>query len=236
MTAYAGNPAAGATHDALGGLARIYDAIEVQAVGVSMPMMRMAVFDAMDEFCTRSCLWRMTIAWSMDVGQQTLDLNPLDDATLIAWVLRVDGIMRYRIAPAAIIVDPGDALLVRVGTALVVCKPAGLNDFALPSLLVDSWSEALRDGALYRLFRQPGKPYSDAKLAEHHGVRFRGQIRLARETARSHGDLPRPGFPYFARGSQRSSGFGMAATSAGAATSTATTTVVASLVSPREFF
>src|SRR4029077_17323829 len=98
----------------------------------------------------------------------------------------------YRIQSPVMLVDMGDTTLLRTGTALVVCKPYALSEYGIPSLLVDEWSEGLRDGALWRLFATPSKPWTDAKLGQFYGQRFRSAIFLAKETARQLGDLPQP--------------------------------------------
>lgn len=189
-----------------GGVARLYDAILSQAPGVPFPIVQMALWDAIEEFCRRSCIWRQTLQWVMDPGVVILDLNPVDDGTRAVWVWRVSGLAHYRIQSPVMLVDLGDCTEARSGTALVVCKPYALSEYGIPSLLVDEWSEALRDGALWRLFGTPSKPYTDAKLGQFYGQRFRTAIFLAKETARRLGDLPEPRFPYYARGNQRGTG------------------------------
>lgn len=196
------NPNPDATQDALGGITRIYDALQAVHAAVPLPVLQMALFDATEEFCTRSCYWRETVAWYMGPRQATVDLNPVDDTTLAAWIFRLSGGLRLRVVPPCVIVDQGDTTVARRGAALVVCKPNRLSPYSLPSLLVDNWSDALRDGATFRLLGMPNKPWSNPQIAMYHGRRFRSQIFLARETVRRSGDLPGPHFPYYARGAQ----------------------------------
>lgn len=202
-TGFAPNPARGSTADASGGLARIYDNIQIRLPGVAFPVVRAAVFDAAEQFCMRSCVWRTRVSWAMPAGADAVDLRQVDDMAVVVWVLRVEGLRSYRISPPAVLVDIGGAAEDRVGTALVVLKPQSLNDFELPTLLVDQWGMALRDGAMAQLHAQMGKPYSDPKLAMVHHLQFRRAIFLAKETVRTQGDFARPGFSYFANGAQR---------------------------------
>jgi hypothetical protein len=189
-----------------GGVARLYDAILSQVAAVPLPIVQMALWDAIEEFCRRSCLWRETVQFVMDPGVVILDLNPIDDGTRAIWIWRVTGLERYQVRPPVTLVDLGDYTDERRGTALVVCKPYALSEYGIPSLLADDWSEALRDGALWRLFITPQKPWSDAKLAQYYGNRFRAAIFQAKESVRRAGDIPEPRFPYFALGHQRGTG------------------------------
>ncbi len=215
-----------ASQTATGGLDRIYDAIEAVMPGVLHPVVQLVVWDALEEFCSRSTYWRELLNWEMAIGETQLDLNPVDTNIRVHWVLNVCGLGScFRIKPTSILVDtssgvhtPGDT--VRSGTAWVVCKPSRLS--AEMPAWVDDWSEGLRDGALYRLYMQPAKPYSSLPMAQFHGKRFRTQIQLARVEAKKlcEGDAPR--FPYFARG-RLFQGFGCAGPCSGTGTDGAIT-------------
>lgn len=201
-TQFAPNPDVNATTDGNGGLARIFDNIQIRAPGVAFAVVRAAIFDAAEEFCSRSCVWRQTICWHMPVGSNAVELNTVPSA-IVAYVLRVEGMLAYRIRPPSALLDPTCSTDTdRKGCALVVLKPQTL-DGVLPGLLINHWGHALRDGALAQIHAQMGKPYSDPKLAMVHQARFRSAIWLAKETVRTVGDLAKPGFAYFANGAQR---------------------------------
>lgn len=195
------------TNSAEGGLSRIYDAV-LSSVAAPLPVVQMAVFDAIEEFCAKSCVWRQVVTWTMPAHTAFVDLNPVDDLTLVKWIWRVTGFCgnRYRIRQPGMLVDFGDISKARTGAALVVCSPVSLNEFGLPSEIVDQWNRELREGALANLMIMPNKPWSDPKLAEFHGRRFHAGIYTAKETARLTGDLPGLRFPYFGTGSQRGYG------------------------------
>lgn len=194
------------TADALGGLSRIYDGVLSIAADVPFPLLEMSVFDTIEEFCRRSCIWRQTLQWTMAPGVSIYDLNPIDDAARVVWIWRVTGLRLFRLSPPSLIIDYGTTTKTRSGTVLAVIKPARLNEYGMPSFIVDEWSEALRDGTLMRLFLMPNKPWSNIKLAQYHGQRFRSAMFMAKDTVRRQGDILQPGFPYFAHGAQRSSG------------------------------
>lgn len=206
------NPALGTGFvSATGGLSRILDGIEGALPGVPDTMVQLCVWDALEEFCVRSTYWRMTVAWSLAPGVSRVDLNPIDDIALVSTVLRVcprgTNAPRWRLAPQATLVDTGDDYsTVRSGTARVVCKPRRLDDLVVPTFLLNDWSEALRNGALSRLFAQHLKPWSNPSMAEYHGKRFRDQIRLARDEQRFRNDRTAAFFPYFAGGRLRGVG------------------------------
>jgi hypothetical protein len=186
------------TQSATGGLERIYDALQSILPGALMPMIQLAVWDAVEEFCVRSTFWRDQVNWSMEPGDNQYDLNPLTQEIRVAWVLNTTGLVWFKITPTAILTDLGDTSQLRMGTAWVVLKPSGLGAILPPWL--DDWSEAIRDGAICRLCSQPARPYSEPKLALYHSARFRSQIQLARVEAQRMVPAMAPLFPYFARG------------------------------------
>lgn len=196
------------TNDALGGLDRIYTALLSELNGVPMPVLQMSVFDAIEEFCRRSIIWRQTLQFTMAPGIARVDLNPVDDNTLVAWILWVYGPQRWMMRPPALLIDLGDTSTDRRGSCLVACKPARLDTYDVPDFIVSDWGMTIRNGAKGRLLAMPNRPWSDPKAAEFYERRFRGEIFLAKETVRRQGDLPRPGFPYFARGNQGVGGVG----------------------------
>lgn len=171
-----------ATQTATGRLDRIYDAIEVSLPGLNHAVVQMSVWDAIEDFCTKSTFWQATVAWTIPAGGQAVNLNPISGDALVRWVLGVRGLYNYRVEPPATIIDLGPVTDARVGHARVALKPSRLTD-NLPSLLVDDWFEAICDGAKARLYAQPAKPYSSPILAERHGRMFRTAISSARSTA-----------------------------------------------------
>ena len=206
-----------ATTSGSGGLDRIYDPIEATLPGVQHSVVQMCLFDAVEEFCFRSTYWRQKVSWAMAPGVTWVNLNPVSAQANVASVLSVctENHMRWSLIPPATLLDmtqsnPAGQALTRTGTALVSCKPNQLVVGSLPGFLIDDWSEALRDGALFRLHAQMAKPYTDPQRAEFHGRRFRNQISLAREQAHRFRDYPDWAYPYFAHGRRgwAGSGFG----------------------------
>lgn len=203
----AGNAMPDASQVSSGGIARILDGLQVTVPAASVPLLQMCLYDAVDEFCALSLIWRNTIPWSMAAGEGAVELVPEDEGARIGTVRLVTGILHYRIAPPALLCrGGGDLAAPAQGIAVVACRPRSLDDYVLPDNILADWAEALRDGASGRLFSQSGRPWSDAAAAKLHWTRFRSQVWLAKEAGRRNGDLPGPRFPYFAQGRQRRRG------------------------------
>lgn len=197
--------------ESTGGLTSIYDTVQSQCPGVSFTSVQAAVFRALSEFCVKSTYYRQTVPWTLSPGQTGTTLSPGDGFTTVVNVLNVIGLRFFQIRPVAGLVDLGDATTVRTGTALLVCRPATLNESFIPPFLMNDYGEALECGALMRLYAQPSKPWSNPPLAATHAARFYSEIRRARDTARRFGDYGEWTFPYFAGGNRRRGGaFGQA--------------------------
>lgn len=171
-----------ATQSATSKLDRVYDAIESVLPGVTHAMVQMAVWDALDEFCTKSTFWRATVQWTMPANQQVVNLNPVAGNALVRHIIAVRGILRWRVDPPATIVDLISNSEARSGQARVVLRPSRLSA-DLPGSLVDDWQQAIRDGALAQLYGQPAKPYSSGVMAQFHRKQFWSGIREARSSA-----------------------------------------------------
>ena len=188
-----------------GGLARIYDTVQMVLPGVQFPVIQAAVWDAIEEFCIDSTFLRQRIGWIMPPEVTQVDLNPLSGSAVVCWVLSVEGLIHFEVHPPAVIVDLGPyAKQQRQGYSMVAWKPTYLaEDF--PCTLLDMWHEGIKDGALSRLYGQPMKPYSSEKLGSFHGTRFQNAVRRARDAANRYNVGPAQfTYPYFARGRRRS--------------------------------
>jgi hypothetical protein len=185
---------------AVGGLDRVYDNIEAVLAGVQHSIVQMELWNTIEEFCTRTTIWRLHVGWAMAAGVNTVNLNPLDDISLVTHILQIYGHQPVRVRAPATLIDAGDTRLARAGSVVVAAKPRRLADEVVPSLLVDEWSEELRDGTLFRLYMQPGKPYTSPQLATMYAKKWRHAMTRALVQAKQ--SQCRPHFPYFARGAQ----------------------------------
>lgn len=186
---------------ALGGLNRVYDAIEGVVPAVQHTSVQQALWDTIEEFCLQSTYFRQQVVWQMAPNQNQVDLNPIDASTVAFLIIDVSGILSWAAQPLAILVDMGFISQYRTGYAWVACKPPSLTA-TLPPELTGRWFEAMKNGTLMRLYSHPAKPYSSPKLAEEHGRAFRTLIREARDLAQRFNTGGRQPFvfPYFATG------------------------------------
>jgi len=56
-------------------------------------------------------------------------------------------------------------------------------DQSIPDWVIAKYREGFEDGILARMMTQPAKPYSNMKLADYHGRKYRKAINLARNEA-----------------------------------------------------
>jgi hypothetical protein len=189
------------------GLARLYDNIQATVPGVLLPIVKIVVWNAIEEFYWRSTWRREWLNWTMPPGVLCVDFNPFDGNWVVCWVLDIYGLSDYMVRPPAEIIDTRSPPIdgTREGKALVALKPVSL-DADFDPLLFMNWFETILDGALYRLYLQPAKPYSSPQLAGAHAKQFRVGCQRARAVAQmQYTNGPgRWGFPYFASGRRKS--------------------------------
>lgn len=168
------------TIDLAGSVDRLTDSIQVQVPGVLYNVVRMAVWDAIEDFCARSGYWRETVSWSLTNSVSSVQLTTGAADKLIQQIVEVYGLAQYRVQQPDTLIIVGSNVTA-TGTALVTLRPASLDD--TPSFIINSWFEVLRDGALSRLFIEPFKPYTNTELGSAFAGLFEQGILRAREQA-----------------------------------------------------
>ena len=186
------------------GLERIYEIVQLTLPDADMPAIRTAYWGMLEEFFIRSTLWRERLPWSMAIGTSEFVVTPTYPGMLTSWIIRQEGLHKWRVAPPATLVDLFDPTTARTGWVTIACKPSS-QSVALPAELYSTWYETFVDGTLFRLFALPGRPWNDPKQAAYHGGRFRIGIQRARDEAERNwsNQQPRWGYPLFARGRQK---------------------------------
>ena len=192
------------------GVTRIYDNVLAVLPATTQPLIQLALWNSVEEFCLRSQYFRERIYWQMAPGVYQVDFNPFSASQLVSWVLSQYGLTSFRIVPPAILEDlqtPPNAA--RTGWAIVALTPTSFDALqksaSFPELWT-TWFETMLDGTMFRLTGQPAKPWSSTQLAQYHGARFRMGINRARDIAeRLHSDQqsPRRTYPYFAHGRRK---------------------------------
>lgn len=186
------------------GLVRLYDNVQAQVPAVILSLVKIEVWNTIEDFYIQSTFRRELVSWQMNVGVQTIDFNPYDENWLVAWVLQTQGLYKYKIDMPARLTDLTNPSAVRNGEALLALKPVNFNA-QFPDDLFQQWFETILDGTLHRLYRMPAKPYSSPQLAQWHGARYRMGVSRARATAQAGytDGTGRWNFPYFANGRRK---------------------------------
>lgn len=183
---------------------RIYDNVTLVVPGVTLPLIKVNLWNTVEEFALRSTMFRAEVFWSMAIGVSTVDFNPFSADMSACWVLSQHGLWHWRVDPPAQLRDLTAPNNVRTGKVILALKPLSF-DANLPAEMFSTWFEALLDGTLFRLYGTPSKPWSDVKLATYHGTRFRQSINRARDLAARNWSpqQPRWFFPLFAAGRRK---------------------------------
>jgi hypothetical protein len=182
---------------------RLYDNIQGTVPAVELAMVKMQIWNTIEDFYIRSTVRRETAYWQMPIGVSSVDFNPFDADWLVCWILGFTGLGRARIDPfSATLYDLHYPTATnRKGEALLVLKPTSFAAELSP-MLWSQWFETLMSGVLYRLYGQPVKPYSSPQMAQFHGRRYMSGCASARAIA-DHGFTDGGGrwlYPYYARG------------------------------------
>lgn len=186
-------------------LERLYDNVQAEVPAVGLSLIKMAAWNTVEEFFLRSTCRRERVAWQMPSGVAAVDFNPFDADWLVAWILTYDGLTYGKIEPPGLLRDvqyPASASL-RSGWAWLALKPSSFTaDFG--DLIWQQWFETILAGTLFRLYRQPAKPWSSPQLAIAAGREFRAGVNRARAIAdKNYTDGANWRFPYFAAGRRK---------------------------------
>ena len=181
---------------------RLLDNLQALVPGLTVDMANLVCWNTIEDFFIKSTYRREHVFWRMDPGVMTLNFDPYNSEWRVCWFLALRG-YNLKIEPPGRIRDLSHPApdSVRNGEVLLGLKPSSINTL-LPYPVWTTYWETLLQGALYRLYMQPGKPYSDLKAMELSGRLYRSGIAAARAAAQA-GHV-RDGqawvYPYFATG------------------------------------
>jgi hypothetical protein len=183
---------------------RLLDNIQTILPAITPALIKMMAWNAIEEFSLRSTYFREQVQWSMPIGVAEVDFNPFSSDMSVCWVLNQCGLYKWRVRSPATLVDLYQPTTARTGEALLALKPRSF-DSNLPPGFWSTWFETILDGTLFRLYGQPGKPWSSPQLAQYHGTRFRQGMSRARDIVNRGGSGQAPSwyFPLFARGRRK---------------------------------
>lgn len=197
---------------------------EMSALGrnSATPFLKAVLLDVIRDFCRRSTAWRDVVYnYSIYEGSRLVSLNPNAADRKITQVLKVcisdtpltlhsfyEGTTAATpTAFTAIGDDPSEIKLdvipdeaqEAVLSALVAFEPL-LPEECLPSILTTQFYEAIRAGALARMYGHAGMPYANEKMFMVMSRRYSSEVNQARARAEQ-GFLPGPvnwAYPSFA--------------------------------------
>lgn len=186
---------------------RLYDNVQAEVPAVGLALIQMAAWNTIEEFFIRSTTRREKVFWQMPPGVYAVDFNPFSADWLVAWILDYSDLLYGKIEPPGLLRDVQPApqsQQLRQGKALLALKPASFaSDFG--PYIWQQWFETILAGTLWRLYRQPAKPWSSPQLATMNGQMYRAGINRARAIADR--DLTDSGgrwrFPYFSHGRRK---------------------------------
>jgi hypothetical protein len=184
------------------GPSRLLDNLQAIVPGLVVDMANMVCWNTIEDFFVRSTYRREHIFWRLDPGVMTINFDPYDQNWRVCRFLDLVG-HNLKIEPPGRIRDLTSPApdVTRDGEVTLALKPRSINT-PLPFEVWTTYWETLLNGALYRLYMQPGKPYSDLGAAQLTGRMYRSGIASARSDAQA-GHLRDGvawGFPYFANG------------------------------------
>ena len=170
-------------------------------------VIRQMAWNTIEDFYIQSTACREHVYWKMAPGARTIDFNPFDETKLVAWILNWRGLTKGKVEHPSVLRDLAFPVSTqeRQGEAWLALKPVNLAAVECCSCgdLWSTWFEYVLSGCLYRLYLQPGRSYSNPKLAEYHYKRYRAGVASARDTSgRGYSAGSPVRGPYFARGRQ----------------------------------
>ncbi len=184
---------------------RLYDNVQSVLPAVTLPIIKIAAWNAIEEFAVRSTYFRDEVSWNMAIGVRDVDFNPYSADMQACWILGQYGLTSWFVSPPARLVDRREPTAARSGSVLLALKPISF-DTDLPQEMWSTWFETLLDGTMFRLYGMPAKPWSSPQNAQYHGTRFRQGMMRARDIAeRQHSNQQSPFrmYPYFAHGRRK---------------------------------
>ena len=190
------------------GIDRFLDTVQSRLPGVTMPLIQLELQNVIEEFCYRSLYFRQQVYWQLAIGASQVTITPVDGRMETIYVIHVHGLPSYRVDPPATLVDLQSPNSTRTGDAWIVMRPrnwAAVQSGATPTLF-SNWFEVMLDGALFRLYGQPAKPWSSQGLAQYHGTRWWQGVNRARDQAErlnSSQQSPWRKTPYWAHGRRK---------------------------------
>jgi hypothetical protein len=175
---------------------RLMANLRVKLPGALDGPVKLEVFNAVSEFCVKSCVWQDRQPFSTRVGKSEYEMSaPQHDAyyTQLLGLYKDDGDGDDNTngpAVKAVMKDPTTLRLLTTPTTVerlvayfaMAPQPTDeLGDHAgIPDSFWSKYHDAFYEGALSRMLAQPAKPYSNERLGIYHGRRFIAMTSVAK--------------------------------------------------------
>ena len=182
---------------------RLLDNLQMQVPGLTSDMAALVAWNTIEDFYIRSTYRREHVYWQLNPGEVQLQFDPYDQNWRVCRFMDFCGLQKPKFIPPGTVLDLTSPTpdVVRNGEILLALRPKDIN-VELPADVWTTYWETLLAGAMYRLFYQPGKPYSDMNAGQLCGRAYRSGIASARADiqARHLRDSQAWSYPYFATG------------------------------------
>jgi hypothetical protein len=193
---------------------RIMANARVHLTGAVDDAIKLELFNAVDEFCKETNVWREEIPVTIIEGTGIVyDLVP----TLGKCLRLIDlYISDNKIRVVGEMLVPGELTITSpLGVGVVLTSVVSLQPFdptddtnnfpVVADWIWERYSVEITHGLIYKMTTQPNKPYSNTATAAYHGRKFRNAISVARadQTSGNIAGGQRWRFPMGINGSQR---------------------------------
>ena len=186
---------------------RLMDNLLLRLPGAVESVVRLEVFNTLDEFCRETNCWWYRQELQLQPQQTVVPIfAPMNAETVRIMSLTHNGVPlrgAMRALELTLLVAPQKGIEIELVTSLAPSSSTEYED--PPWVPAEIWKrhyKAILDGTLARMMSQPAKPYSSMQTAAVHAVQFRTAKNDARsEVDRSFiYDAQNWQYPYFARG------------------------------------
>jgi hypothetical protein len=168
---------------------RILDNTKLHLPGALEEVVKVELFNVLDEFFKESTVWREDIDFTLEAGvtEYAISADSSNSARIHSLIKVVDEFDRpYRMTMD----EPGVLNLITevssdtdvVATVIITTgEPLDSDDFPLvPDWITEKYFQVLIDGLLSRLMASPGKPYFNERLSVLHMRKFSSGKALAK--------------------------------------------------------
>lgn len=172
----------------------LLDTLRLHLPGSLDGVIRLELFNTIDEFCRTSDAYRQVLQITLVEGTSNYIITPPSNTAIarvisvahktmgLAWTVYDPASDTLLLSSTPTANDVAETLFVTVSLTPVQAGLSNLDDW-LPSDMWQNNYQAILDGTLSRMMVHYAKPYSSKDLAVYHAHRFRNAMALARNEA-----------------------------------------------------